>query len=107
MDNGEPYGNDRRVNAYFQCLAATIRKGHGCDSTHSGTSRVIEQYEGRTVFDGEVETFTLSGHATASEAFAWGWDNGSEPQYVAVLRVPPVNDPSDAVRAAIASGAFR
>ena len=73
---------------------------------HSGTSRVVEFWQGQKVFDGEVETFTLSGHTLASEAFAWAFDNGTEPQYVAVLKVTPINDPSDAIRAAIASGLF-
>jgi hypothetical protein len=67
----------------------------------------VESFGGKVVFDGNVETFTLSGHPPASEAFAWAYDNGTEPQFVAVLRLPPVNDPGDAVRAAIASGAFR
>lgn len=68
---------------------------------------MVEFYEGRKVFDGNVETFTLTGHPKASEAFAWAFHNGSEPQYIAVLKIPPIRDPSDAVRAAIASGAFR
>jgi len=94
------------MSVYLEALAACIRKGHGCECSHAGTSRVVEMYEGRTVFEGPIESFTLTGHATASEAFAWGWNNGTEPQYIAVLKVPPINDPSDAVRAAIASGAF-
>lgn len=67
---------------------------------------MIEFYAGQKVFEGDVETFTLSGHTKATEAFAWAFHNGTEPQYVAVLRLPPINDPSDAVRAAIASGTF-
>jgi hypothetical protein len=64
-----------------------------------------EQFEGETVFDGTVEIYTLSGHPKANEAFSWAF-HGTEPQYLAVLKVPPINDPSDAVRAAIASGVF-
>lgn len=67
---------------------------------------MIEFYTGQKVFEGDIETFTLSGHPKAGAAFAWAFHNGTEPQYIAVLKVPQINDPSDAVRAAIASKAF-
>ncbi len=92
------------MSQYIQNLRDTVAALHGCDCSHSGTSRVVEFFEGQKVFDGNVETFALSGHPAASEAFAWAFQGVSEPQYVAVLNVPPINDPSDAVRAAIASG---
>ncbi len=96
-----------QISRYLTNLRDAVSALHGCDCSHSGTSHVIEFYEGQKVFEGDIETFTLSGHALASEAFAWAFDNGTEPQYIAVLKVPPIHDPSDAVRAAIASGAFR
>ncbi len=80
---------------------------HGCDCEHSGTSRVAEFFEGHKIFGGPIEAFALSGHPKASEAFAWAFKNHKEPEYVAVLKIPPINYPSDAVRAAIASGWFR
>jgi len=95
------------MNPYIQALHDTVTRSFGCECSHSGSSRVTEYYEGRMVFEGQIETFTLSDHPATDEAFAWGFDNGAEPQYVAVLKVPPIHDPSDAVRAAIASGAFR
>lgn len=95
------------MSNYLKNLTQAVSALHGCDCSHSNTLRVVEQFAGKTVFDGDVETFALSGHPKANEAFAWAFDNGSEPEYDAVLKVPPINDPSDAVRAAIASGAFR
>ena len=94
------------MSNYLQNLSEAVAALHGCDCSHSDTTRVIEQYEGQTVFDGNVETFALYGHPDATEAFAWAFHNGTEPQYLAVLKVPPINDSSDAVRAAIAAGAF-
>jgi len=94
------------VSRYLQNLSEAVASLHGCNCSHSGTSRVIEFYDGQKVFDGDVETFTLSGHPKASEAFAWAFHNGTQPQYLAVLKVPPIENPSDAVRAAIAAGAF-
>jgi hypothetical protein len=95
-----------QISRYLTDLRDAVTALHGCNCSHSGTSRVVEFYEGQKVFDGDIETFTLSGHPKASEAFAWAFDNGTEPQYIAVLNIPPINDPSDAVRAAIASRAF-
>lgn len=95
------------MSEYLDNLRDAVTAMHGCDCDHSSTGRVVEMFEGRVVFDGNVETFTLSGHPQASLAFAWAFDDGGEPRYLAVLNVPPINDPSDAVRAAIASGNFR
>lgn len=92
---------------YLENLRDAVSALHECACFHSGTTFVSESFNGAKVWEGDVETFTLTGHATADEAFAWAYDNGKEPQYVAVLRLPPINDPSDAVRAAIVSGAFR
>jgi len=92
---------------YLENLRDAVSALHECACFHSGTTHVTETFQGEQVWDGDVETFTLTGHATADEAFAWAFDNGKEPQYIAVLRLHPINEPVDAVRAAIASGAFR
>jgi hypothetical protein len=56
------------------------------------------------VWEGKVEVFTLSGHPKATEAFAWNYpSDAGKRQAVAVLNIPPIETPSDAVRAAIAS----
>jgi hypothetical protein len=94
------------VSEYLHNLRDAVSALHGCDCSHSGTSLVVEFFDGRKVFEGNVETFTLSEHPRASEAFAWAFEDKGEPRYLAVLKIPPINDPSDAVRAAILSGAF-
>jgi len=95
------------MSQYLENLKQAVTALHGCDCSHVATSHVIEFFEEKKVWEGDVETYTLNDHPKATEAFAWAFDNGKEPQYIAVLRLPPINDPSDAVRAAIASGAFR
>lgn len=61
--------------------------------------------DGQTVWKGQVEVFKLMDHPKAKEAFAWGYkDDAGEMQYVAVLAVPPIVSPREAVQAAIASG---
>lgn len=77
---------------------------HGCDCSHIGTSQVHEMMDGKTVWKGEVETFNLVGHPKANKAFAWSWkDDDGDTHYVAVLNVPPILSPRQAVQAAIAS----
>jgi len=95
------------MSTYLQNLTEAVAALHSCDCSHLDTSRVVEFYEGQKVFDGDIETLALSGHPKAREAFAWAFHNGTEPQYIAVLKLPPIEDPGDAVRAAIASGAFK
>lgn len=78
---------------YLENLRQAVTALHGCACSWLETNTVIEFYEGQKVFEGRIETFTLSGHPQASKAFAWAFHNGKEPQYVAVLQIPPVNDP--------------
>lgn len=94
------------MSEYLQNLRDAVAALHGCDCSHAGTSRVVEFFEDRKVFDGNVETFSLSGHPKAPYAFAWAFDSVDDIQYVAVLAVAPILSPSDAVRASIASGDF-
>lgn len=95
------------MSEYLDNLRDAVSALHGCGCSHASTGRVIEFWQDSKVFDGNVETFTLTDHPKASEAFAWAFHNGTEPQYVAVLAIPPIETPSDAVRAAIKAGAFK
>ena len=53
-----------------------------------------------------VEVFSLVNHPAAKTAFAWGYKNDAgKMRYVAVLKVPPINSPIDAVRASIVADA--
>ena len=85
---------------YLHNLARAITAMHGCECEHVGTATVHEMSEGQTVWKGEVETFTLTGHPKASQAFSWGRkDDAGEIRYIAVLNVPPINSPREAVQA--------
>ena len=84
----------------------TLRKAvstlHGCACSHLNTVQVHEMMDGKTVWKGEVETFKLTGHPKADKAYAWAWrDDKGETHYVAVLNVPPIVSPREAVQAAI------
>jgi hypothetical protein len=81
---------------------------HAVESQHGGTASFVqfvpirEEHNGQTVWDGTVEVFDLSGHPKATRAYAWSYerDDGNR-RFIAVLHVPPITGPRDAVRAAI------
>ena len=86
-------------------LHDTILALHGCESRHVETAHVLEMMDGQTVWQGDVEVFDLEGHPRAARAFAWSWiDDAGERHHIAVLNVPPIDTPREAVQAAIASG---
>ncbi len=83
-------------------LRSVIRKLHGCEAVHVSTMPVHETFEGKTVWQGEVEVFDIAGHPKASQCYAWRYqDDDGKLHYTAVLKLPPVQSPQDAVKAAI------
>ena len=87
---------------YIQALRDAIRHMHGCASRYVTTVPVKEEHQASTVWDGDVEVFDLAGHPKASQCYAWGYqDDAGKWQYVAVLRVAPVDTPQKAVQAYI------
>lgn len=89
-------------------LERAVTAMHGCPCSHEGTFFVHEMMDGQTVWQGAVELFALEGHPKATRAFAWAYrDAEGEIRYIAVLNVPPINSPREAVQAVIASGRQR
>ena len=87
---------------YIQAVQDAIRHMHGCASRHVATVPVLEAFQGKTVWQGDVEVFDLDGHPKACQCFAWGYqDDKGKWQYVGVLALPPVASPAEAVRAYI------
>jgi hypothetical protein len=87
-------------------LQKTFRDLHGCDSIHSMSVPVHETFQGQRAWEGTVEVFFLPDHPRAEEGYAWSYKaaNG-ETRYVAILGIPPLNTPIDAVRAYITAQA--
>jgi hypothetical protein len=87
-------------------LQRVIRQLHNCDATHAGTEAVRELFRGETVWEGEVEVFTVTGHPRAKRAYAWSVNQGmSNEKFTAVLEIPPVKSAVDAVRLSIVKAA--
>ncbi len=76
---------------------------------HGGSARlaqsvpVREIFGGDTVWEGVVHVFDLTGHPTATCAYAWSSpiEASTKRRFFAVLHRPPVDSPQAAVRAAI------
>ena len=85
-------------------LQDAIKRLHGCESRHLRSTPVLETFQGRIVWDGEVEVFSLTDHPNARTCYAWiqKQDDGAE-RYFAVLGKPPVTSAKSAVRAMIIS----
>lgn len=91
---------------YIAELQAVILSLHGCRSTYLETVPVIEEFQGETIWQGEVEVFEVKDHPKAKRCYAWGHVTGEADQarrYIAVLELPPVDSPQTAVKAGIMS----
>lgn len=90
---------------YIQELQAAILNVHGASATHIETVPVTEEFQGETVWEGEVEVFNIRGHPKATRCYGWGYsaDEDQGRKYVAVLELPPVDSPQTAVKAAVVS----
>ena len=91
---------------YIAEIQAAFLKLHGCDAVYVETVPVVEEFEGRTIWQGDVEVFDIRGHPKAKRGYGWGHVTGEHDQgrsYFTVLELPPVDSPQSAVKAAIAS----
>jgi hypothetical protein len=90
---------------YIGELIAVFSKLHNCDATYVETIPVVEEFQGETVWQGDVEVFEITGHAKAKRGYGWGYvasESGGR-RYFTVLELPPVDSPQTAVKAAIMS----
>jgi hypothetical protein len=87
---------------YIEQLKTAIRDLHGCESMHEGSIAINETFQGKAVWQGVVEVFSLINHPAAKRAYAWSYKNDAgKMSHVAVLEVPPIASSRDAVRAYI------
>jgi hypothetical protein len=92
-------------DAGVEALRDAIRHLHGCEATWIESIPVREEHEGRVIWDGEVQRFTLTGHPKATEAYAWSHvTTGTRRAFHAVLRLAPVDTARQAVQTAILAG---
>jgi len=84
-------------------LRNAVERMHGGAAHLAQSVPVRETFEGKPVWEGVVHVFDLTGHPTATRAYAWSSpiEGSTKRRYFAVLHQPPVDSPHAAVRAAI------
>jgi hypothetical protein len=93
---------------YIARLQAALTHLHNCGAIHRETVPVHEVFQGRTVWQGDVEVFELFNHPKAKRAYGWSHREGPDDQgerFVTVLEIPPVESAITAVRASIMADA--
>jgi hypothetical protein len=84
-------------------LKEAVESQHGCMATLAQSVPVKEIFDGKTVWEGVVHVFDLTSHPKAKRAYAWSSpiEGSDKRRFFAVLHLPPITSPVDAVRAAI------
>jgi hypothetical protein len=84
-------------------LQRAVEHQHGGTATLSQSVPVKETHVGAVVWEGVVHVFDLTGHPKATKAYAWSSpiEGSDKRRFFAVLHLPPVTSPVEAVRAAI------
>jgi hypothetical protein len=84
-------------------LKSAVESQHGGTATLAQSVPVKETYAGAAVWEGVVHLFNLTGHPTATQAYAWSSpiEGSNKRRFFAVMHQPPVTSPVEAVRAAI------
>jgi hypothetical protein len=87
----------------IESLKAAIEGMHGGTATFVQAVPVREEFEGAPVWEGVVHVFDLADNPKADRAYAWSSpvDGSGKRRIFAVLHIPPIISPVNAVRAAI------
>jgi hypothetical protein len=85
-------------------LQKAVETMHNCVATFAQTIPVKEEASGAVVWEGVVHVFDIKGNPTATRAYAWSSpiEGSDQRRFFAILKIPPIESPIDAVRAAIA-----
>src|SRR5215472_12508084 len=92
-----------RMEVSEEQLRDAVERMHNCKAHVMQSVPVRERHAGNRVWEGVVHVFALTGHPTATQAYAWSSpiEGGDKRRFFAVLHQGPVKSPADAVRAAI------
>ena len=89
---------------YLAQVQVAVQHLHNCGARWRETAPVHEVFQGKTVWQGDVEVFDLTGHPKAKRCYAWSHLDGvndERTRFVAVLEIPPVVSAETAVRVQI------
>ena len=86
--------------AYIERLQMVIDHLHGCKAAWVESVPVKEVFRGKTVWQGDVEVYALTGHPKAKRCY--GWSYGEPEQFITILELPPVDSTQAAVKVGVA-----
>jgi hypothetical protein len=72
---------------------------HKCGATWRESVRVQEVFQGKTLWQREVEVFDLNGHPKAKRCY--GWTYGEPEEFITILELPPVTDAKSAIKVGV------
>ena len=93
------------MNDRIEHLRTAVQVTSRRHARHIESVPVVEMMGDKTVWEGVVEVFQISGHAKAERCYAWSYGEGKGKQLVTILEIPPVTDAVTAVRASIMAAA--
>ena len=74
----------------LEALRTAIRNMHGVDATWIESIPVHETFQGETVWQGEVQVFSLIDHPQAFRCYAWSYSTeDTQRRYGALLEIGP------------------
>jgi hypothetical protein len=76
-------------------LRTAVERLHGGSATLAQSVPVLETFEAKPVWEGVVHVSNLTGHPTATRAYAWLFpiEGSTKHRFFAVLHQPPVDSP--------------
>ena len=84
-------------------LKSAVERLLNCKAHTTHSVPILETFEGKTMWEGVVHVFDLTGHPNATRAYAWSSPikGSTETRFCAALHRPPVTSPLKAVQAAL------
>ncbi len=93
---------------YLEAAQLAIRQTHGCEAVYQESVRVTERYQGKVVWDGQVEIFSVPHQPSgATRCYSWGYEDAGTTRFICVMGIPPIVSAEDAVKAAVVAETSR
>ena len=88
----------------FDAIRAAVEELHRCEATYLTSEHVRESLGDKTVWDGHVAVFGITGHPAANKCYGWSAEEpgGTRRTFYAVLHSAPIQSSRDAVRVSLA-----
>jgi len=86
-------------NDYIERLKQVIFHLHKANPIWVESVPVHEIFRGKTLWQGDVEVFDLTGHPKAKRCYGWSYDEPE--QFITILELPPVTDAKSAVKVGV------